>query len=71
MIDTYISYLCKSLYIQSMQKLVFHLPHVLILGTKHCGNTCRQSFKRHSAKQYVLCRHDYSERVVASFAHQI
>ena len=29
------------------------------------------AFKRHELFQYVLCRRDYAERVVASFANQI
>ena len=37
-----------------MQKLSFHLPHVRILGTHHCGNTLREVFKRRAAYQYVL-----------------
>ena len=37
----------------------------------HCGNRCREAFKRRSALQDVLCRRDYAECVVAIFAHQI
>ena len=46
-------------------------PHVHILGTNYCGNTFRESFKRYRANQYVCCFHDYSERVVDIFAHQM
>ena len=30
----------------------------------------RTAFKRHELFQYVLCRRDYDERVVTSFANQ-
>ena len=60
-----------SFYIPEIQKLSFIRPHVRILGTNHCGNTRHKAFKRRSANQDVLCCSDYSERVVASFAHQI
>ena len=42
-----------------------------ILGTNHCGEMQRTAFKRHDFFQDVLCRRDYAERVVASFANQI
>ena len=42
-----------------------------MIGTNHCGNTHRESFKRCSTKQYVLCCRDYAERVVAIFAQKI
>ena len=54
-----------------LQKLAFYIPHVLILGTNHCGDSRRTAFKRRKLFQDVLCRCDYSERVVASFIHQI
>ena len=60
-----------SLYIPSIQRLAFHLPHVRILGTNHCVELQRTAFKRRELFQYVLCRCDYSERVVASFSHEI
>ena len=41
------------------------------LGNNHCGKTRREAFKRRRANQYVLCRREYYERLVASFAHQI
>ena len=37
----------------------------------HCGDSRRTAFKRYKSFQDVLCRCDYAERVVASFAHQI
>ena len=47
------------------------MPHVRILGTNHCGELQRTSFKRRELSQDVLCRRYYAERVVASFANQI
>ena len=62
----------RSLYIPEIQNLAFHLPHVRILGTNHCGNTCRGLLlKCCRENQDMLCRRDHVERVVASFAHQI
>ena len=60
-----------SLYIPAIQKLAFHLPHVRILGTNHCGELRRTALKRRELFQDVLCCRDYAERVVASFANQI
>ena len=60
-----------SFYIPEIQKLSFHIPHVQIMGTNHCGNSRRTAFKRCESFQYVLCRRDYAERVVASFPRQI
>ena len=42
-----------------------------ILGTNHCGEMLRTAFKRRELFQDLLCRRDYAERVVTSFAHQI
>ena len=42
-----------------------------ILGTNHCGEMRRTALKRRELFQYVLCRRDYAERVVAKFANQI
>ena len=60
-----------SLYTLFIQKLVFHLPHLRILGTNHCGAMWCTAIKRSKIFQGVLCRRDYSERVVASFSNQI
>ena len=51
--------------------MAFHLPHVRILGTNHCGELRRTAFKRRELFQDVLCRCDYAERVLASFSNQI
>ena len=61
----------NSFYIPAIQKLAFHLTHVRILGKNHCGEMRRTSFQRCELFQDVLCRRDYSERVVTSFANQI
>ena len=71
MMETTISDFHTSFYIPDIQKLSFRIPHVRILGTNHCGQMRRTSFKRREIFQDVLCRCDYSERVVVSFANQI
>ena len=71
MIETKISYFHTSFYIPAIQKFAYHLPHVRILGTNQCGELQRTAFKRRELFQDVLCRRDYAERVVASFANQI
>ena len=69
--ETKISDSRTSFYIPAIPKLAFHLPHVRILGTNHCGKMRRTAFKRRELFQDVLCRHYYAERVVASFSNQI
>ena len=71
MMETIIKTFHTSFYISAIQKLDFHIPHVRILGTNHCDELRRTAFKRHALFQDVLCRRDYAERVVASFANQI
>ena len=71
MMETTISNFHTSLYIPAIQKLAFHLPHVRILGTNHCGELRRTAFKRRELFQDVLCCRDYAEKVVASFVNQI
>ena len=71
MMETSISDFHTSFYIPAIQKLAFHLPHVRILGTNHCGEMRRTAFKRRELFQDVICRRDYAERVVASFANKI
>ena len=46
MMETTISNFHTSFYIPSIHKLTFHIPHVKILGTNHCGDSCRTAFKR-------------------------
>ena len=60
-----------SFYIPVIQNLAFQLPNTLILGTNHCHNARHEAFKLHRSNQDVFCCCDYSERVVASLAHQI
>ena len=71
MMETTIFDFHTRLFIPDIQKLAFHLVHVHILGTNHCGEMRRTAFKRRELFQDVLCCRDYSERVVASFSHQI
>ena len=56
-----------SFYSPEIQKLYFHLPRILIIGTNTCVNIHRESFKHCRENQDVLCCCDYDERVVASF----
>ena len=71
MIETTISNFNTSFYIIAIQKLTFHIPHVQILDMKHCGDSCQTAFKRRKYFQDLLCRRDYAQRVVASFAHKV
>ena len=71
MMETTISGFRNSFYIPSIQKLAFHLLHVRILGTTHCGEMRRTAFKERELFQYVICCQDYSERVVESFFNEI
>ena len=71
MMETTISDFHRSLYIPAIQKLVFHLPHVRILGTNHFVELRLTAFKRREFFQDALCRRDYAEMVVASFANKI
>ena len=65
--ETTISNFHISFYILEILKLAFHIPHVQILGTNHCGESRRTAFKRRESFKDVLCLCDYSERVVAIF----
>ena len=69
--ETTISNFHTSFYIPEIQKLVFHITHVQILGTHFCGDSHQTAFKRRKSFQDLLCRRDYDEGLVASFAHQI
>ena len=69
--ETTISNFYTSFYITAIHKLVFHISHVQILGTNHCGDSSKNAFKCRESFQDVLCRCDYDEGVVASFANQI
>ena len=51
--------------------MAFHIPPVQILGTNHCVDSHRTEFKHRESFKDVLCRHDYSERLVASVSNQI
>ena len=71
MTETTIYYFRTSLYIPAIQNLEFHLAHVRILGTNHCGEMQHTAFKQHESFQYFLCSRDYAERVVSRFTHKI
>ena len=69
--ETTISNFHTSFYTQEIQKFAFQIPHVQILGTNHCGDSRRIVFKCRKYFEDVLCRCDYSQKVVASFSHKI
>ena len=71
MMETKIYDLHTSFYIPAIQKLDFHLPHVSILGTNHCVEMRRKDFKGRELFQFVICRRNYSEGLVANFDNQI
>ena len=70
MMETKNSDFHTSFYIPEIKSLAFHLPHMRILGTNHCGELQHTAFKRTELFQDVLCRRDYAERVVERFYHQ-
>ena len=53
--ETKVSDFHTSFYISAIQKLAFHIPHVRILCTNHCGEMRRTAFKRRELFQGVLC----------------
>ena len=69
--ETKISEFHTRYYIKAIQKFSFHLPHVPILGTNHCGEMRLTSFKQREFFQDVLCHRDYAERLFSSFSHKI
>ena len=71
MMETTISNFYTIFYNPEIHKLAFHIPHVQILGTNHCGDSRRTAFKRNESFQDLLCHCYYAERVVDSFAHKI
>ena len=71
MMETTISEFHTRYYIPAIQKLVFYLLHVRILGTNNCGEIRGTAFKRRESFEYVLFCRDYAERVVTRFANKI
>ena len=71
MTETTISDFRTSFYIPAIQHLAFRLHHVRILDTNNCGAMQRTAFKRSGLFQDFLCCHDYSDKAVTSFSHQI
>ena len=68
MMQTNITNFHTSFHIPAINKLAFHIPHVKILGTNHCGDSRQTSFKHCEYYQDMLCFHHCSERVVAIFS---
>ena len=58
-------------YTPAIQKLGFHFPHVIILGTHNCSKERRETLKRMIKQHDILCQSDYAERILSSFDHQI
>ena len=69
--ETKISKFHTRYYIPAIQKLAFHLPHMHIFVTNHCGEMRHTAFKLRELFQDVICRRDYAEKVVTSFSNQI
>ena len=69
--ETTISEFHTSFYIPVIPKLAFHLPHVCIICTNHCGKMRHTAFKQRDLFQDFLCRRNYDDRAVASFANEI
>ena len=70
-LDTKISDFNTCFYIPAIQKLAFHIPHVHIIGTYHCGEMRRTALKQRELFQDVIFRRDYANRLVAIFDNQI
>ena len=71
LLETSITKFHENYYISAIQKLAFHLPHVRILITHHCGKERREELKLRVNLHYSLIRRDYTKQVVSSFSHQI
>ena len=71
LLETLISEFHEKYYITEIQKLTFHLPHVLIIGTHHCGKEHREEFKCRIKQHDILCQRDYAERILSSFPHKL
>ena len=71
LLNTSIADFHKKYYKPAIEKLAFHLPHVIILGTNHCGKLRKKAFKRRMSSFDAKSRHDYAERLVAEFANHI
>ena len=67
LIETPIKSFHEKFYIPALQKLGFHLPHVRILGTRHCGKERCGTFKHWGNFHDTLCYRDYEERAVSIF----
>ena len=71
MMETTIQTFHTSFYIPQIHKLAFHILHVQVLGTNHCGDYRQTAFKRCESFQDVLCFRDYAESLVAIFDHKV
>ena len=71
MMETTISYFRTSFYILAIQRLAFHLPHLLILGTNKFSALWHTAFKRCELFQDVICLPDYDEGVVTIIGYHV
>ena len=55
MMETTIYNLHTTFYILFIQRLAFHITHVQILDTNHCGDSIQNVFKRQKLFQYLRC----------------
>ena len=67
MMETSIVDFHKRFYIPAMQKLLFHLSHVNIIVTRHCGNTLQEAFKFRADYLDVFCRLYFVEPCSSQF----
>ena len=65
--ETSLVQLHQKLDITATKKLALHLPHVHILGARHCGNLRQEAFKRLAVYHNFLCNRYYAELLVAIF----
>ena len=67
LLETPITEFNEQLYIIAIKKLEFHLTHVRILGTHHCGKEFHDVLKCRGNLHDVLWRRDYADRLVPIF----
>ena len=61
----------RKFYGPAIDKLAYHYPHVILLGTQHCSKTRREAFHRRKAFKDAKAQHDYAERLIGAFFNQI
>ena len=56
-------------YLPMLEKLCYHLPHVIILSKHHCGEMRRAAILCNNHDLFT--RRDYADRLVAAFELEI